>query len=455
MRYFVLIGWLTAVAAAHPWACYHGDPQHTGRTSVAVGAPLLRISAYHTGGDVSGSPVVRDDRAVLVGARDVKLYCFNPDLSTPYWVADLSPYGTNIYFSAPALDAAGNAYITTSRKLVKVSRAGTVLWAWPGHNSLSISHSPVIGPDGKIYFACYSDSLYALNPDSTLAWAADLGGGANSSPAIGRDGRIYVGTAEGSRSALLAYNPDGSEAWNLPLADDAEFASPAVGPDSTIYIGAGRYLYAVGAGGSLKWRDSLAAAITSCPAVANESTLYVVAGARLYSVSTDSGVRWRKSIGGSNYCAPAVDSNGNIYVGSAAGVASAFYCIAPDSTVLSSYTVGSEIWSSPAIGPNGRVYFGSMTESLYCFLGGGAAVAEGEPGCATGARLGPNPTSGLVRFAGAAGRIASCRVFDAAGRAVAARRTADGLDLRGLDAGVYLVELALPAGRAVEKVILR
>ena len=71
---------------------------------------------------------------------------------------------SNIYYSSPALDDSGDAYITTSRKLVKVSTDGRVLWSWPSNNSLSISHSPVIGQDGKIYFAGYSDSLYALNP---------------------------------------------------------------------------------------------------------------------------------------------------------------------------------------------------------------------------------------------------------------------------------------------------
>ncbi len=454
MRYLVLIGWLSAVAAAHPWACYHGDPQHTGRSSVAVGAPLAWFATQTLGGEVSGSPVVRDDGSVLVGARDVKLYCFNPLLSATVWVADLTPYGTSIYYSAPALDSSGNAYITTSRKLVKVSSDGDVLWAWPAHNSLSISHSPVIGQDGKVYFACYSDSLYALNPDSTLAWARDLGGDVNSAPAVGLDGRILVATTRGTSWTLWAFNPDGSEAWTLPLAAGADFASPAVGPDSTVYVGAGRYLYAVSAGGSLRWRDSLSAVIQSCPAVANESTLYVTAGARLYNVSTDSGVRWRKSIGGSNYSAPAVDGNGYVYVGSASGATSAFWCIGPDSTVLHSEVVGDDVWSSPAIGTAGNVYVGVMNGSLLLFRGPGAAVAEaGEPALAR--RLGPNPTSGLVRFAGAAGSGAACRVFDAAGREVSARRTADGLDLRGLEPGVYLVELALPAGRVVEKVILR
>lgn len=455
MKYLVVVlSALAVAAAAHPWACFHGDPQHSGRSSAPVGAPLVRLASYRVGGDVSGSPVVRDDNAVLVGARDVKLYCFEPGLASVYWIADLSAYGSSIYYSTPALDESGNAYITTNRKLVKVSPTGTVLWAWPSHNGLSISHSPVIGTDGKIYFGAYSDSLYALNPDSTLAWAANLGGDINSAPAIGLDGRILVATTRGANWNLWAFNPDGTEAWRLPLAAGSDFASPAVGPDSTIYIGAGRYLYAVRPNGTVRWRDSLAAVINSCPAVANESTLYVTAGTRLYNVSTDSGVRWRKSIGGTNYCSPAVDASGYVYVGSANAAASAFYCIGPDSTVLSSHTIGDEVWSSPAISRHGRVYFGAMNESLYCFLGAGSAVTEaGTVRPAVG--LEPNPTTGLVRFSRAADADARCRVFDAAGREVRMRQVGNGIDLTGYRPGVYLVELAGPTLRTVEKVILR
>jgi outer membrane protein assembly factor BamB len=455
MRVLVLVTSLAVVASAHPWACFHGDPQHTGRSPYVVGAPLSRVAAYCTGGEVSGSPVVRDDGAVLVGARDVKLYCLDGNLTSPQWVADLAGYGTSIYFSAPALDDSGNAYITTSRKLVKVSRVGTVEWAWPDHNSLSISHSPVIGQDGKVYFACYSDSLYALNPDSTLAWAADLGNSVNSAPAVGPDGRIYIATTRGSGCKLWCFEPDGSSPWSFDLAAGAELASPAVGPDTVIYIGAGRYLYAVNPNGTLKWRDSLLAQVQSCPAIANESTLYVVAGARLYCIDADSGVRWRVSIGGSNYCSPAVDAQGNVFVGSANGPASALYCIAPDSTIVDSYVIGDDIWSSPAIGgtTTGRVYFGGMNDSIYLFMGPGAALADaGGTPPVRGQRLWPNPTSGVVNLP--RGTVAP-RVFNAFGRLVSATRGRSAIDLYSLSAGVYHIEVNRSGRTSIEKVVLR
>ncbi|MEO0085781.1 MAG: PQQ-binding-like beta-propeller repeat protein [candidate division WOR-3 bacterium] len=445
---------LVAAADAHPWSCFHGDPQHTGKSVSAVGTPLTRVAAYSLGAPISGSPVVRDDGLVLVGARDVRLYCLDENLTTVVWIADLTPFGSSIYFSSPALDEEGNAYVTTNRKLVKVGRDGAVRWAWPQHNLLNISHSPVVGQDGKVYFACYSDSLYALHPDSTLAWVRNLGGDVNSTPAVGPDGRVYVATTRGSGDwKFWCFNPDGSSPWTVELAGDADFASPTVGPDTVVYVGANRYLYAVNPDGTVRWRDSLGARIQSCPALANESTLYVVAGARLYSVSTDSGMRWRRSIGGANYCSPAVDSQGLVYVGSANSTGSAFYVIAPDSTMLDAHPVSGEFWSSPAIARR-RVYIGNMNDSIYLFAGPNPGQAEQPVAGGTVSRIAPNPSLGVVTLAGAVGTRVDVHTVE--GRLVySCRLQHETLDLRGLRPGVYLVVVRLQSGHERFRLVIQ
>lgn len=429
---------VTAALAVHPWPCFHGDHQHTGRGTTPVGAPLSRRAALALGGRVSGSPVVNESGQVIVGARDVRVYCLDADLTTMVWVTDLSPYGTSIYFTAPALDGSGNCYVTTNRRLVKLGPGGVVLWTFPGHNGLSISHSPVIGLDGKVYFACYSDTLYALNPDSTLAWAAPLGNSVNSSPAVGPDGRIFIATTRGTGGwKLWCFRPDGSSPWAVELAGDADFASPAVGPDTVVYVGANRYLYAIRPDGTVKWRDSLAARIQSCPAIANESTLYVVAGARLYNIATDSGVRWRRSIGGTNYCSPVVDARGLVYVGTANSTSSALYVIAPDSIVLDVHAMGDEIWSSPAI-HNDRVYVGCMNDSMFLFQGPGQGLAESGTGTAAVLHVWPNPTRGGVYLASP--EATTVRILDAAGRLVQTAAAPGRVELNRVRPGVYIVE---------------
>ncbi|UCG44388.1 MAG: PQQ-binding-like beta-propeller repeat protein [candidate division WOR-3 bacterium] len=453
MKNAVLVVALASAAtlSAHPWTCFHGDPQHSGLSMHSVGESLSVAWTYPAGGDISGSAVVNDAGQVLFGARDVKLYCIRGS-GTEAWVADLDSLGTSIYFTAPALDDEGNVYVTTNRKLVKVDSTGTVVWRYPDHNALSISHSPVIGDDGKIYFACYSDSLYALTQDGRLEWASDLGLDVNSAPAVGLDGNIYVATTRGSGGwRLWAFAPNGDIAWTFPLAGEADFASPAVGPDSTVYVGADRYLYAVSAGGRLKWRDSLPASIRSCPAIADDSTLYVSAGSYVYNVSADSGTRWRKYLGGSNYSSPAIDANGIVYVGSALGY---FYVLASDSTVLWSRTMPDNVWSSPAIGADGRVFFGCMDGTFHAFQGPGVGVRAGSPLRQPGLATGPNPTTGLVHL-GLSGRTAErVFVYNSLGAAVDFGRSGNAVDLAGLPSGVYLLELVTSAGTSRARIVL-
>src|SRR2546421_10496236 len=66
---------------------------------------------------------------------------------------------------------------------------GTVLWTFPTFGQ--VVSSPAIAPDGTIYLAGYY--LYALRPDGTNKWTAQVGAN-HSSPAVAADGTVYVGS---------------------------------------------------------------------------------------------------------------------------------------------------------------------------------------------------------------------------------------------------------------------
>lgn len=350
----------------HPWACYHHDSQRTGLSNFIVGDSLEIAWTYNVGAEISGSAVVDNLGRIIFGARNGYLYCLNSN-GELLWRTSL---GATIYFSTPALDDSGNIYMTTSRKLIKLNSNGQILWFWPNHDLLSISHSPVIGNDGKIYFACYSETLYALNPSGNLVWARYLEGDVNSSPTIGYDGRIYVATTRANQNKLWAFNPDGSVAWSYNLLGEADFATPAVGFDSVIYVSVGYsnyLLYAIKPDGSLKWQLTLGSSGYSCPAIANDSTVYINASGRLYCVDSRTGnIRWSLS-GFSSYSAPAIDGLGNIFLGSDRN----FYAISSNGIIRCSRSISStgSFFSSPAIGPNNRIYFGHMNGVFYAFQG--------------------------------------------------------------------------------------
>jgi len=366
-----LVIFLFLVIFAHPWSCYHGNPQRTGLSPFVFGDSFEIAWTYNVGAQISGSAVVARGEKIIFGARDGYLYCLNEN-GELLW---RSPLSYTVWFSTPALDDTFNIYITDGRRLFKFDSTGRELWSWPSHNNLSISHSPVIGQDGKIYFACYSDSLYALTPNGDLAWARALGSDVNSSPTIGYDGKIYVATTRGIGNWILwAFNPDGSVAWAYPLAGEADFATPAVGPDSTIYVGADSFLYAIRADGTLKWRTTLSTKIQTCPAVANDSTIYVNAY-NLYCLDARSGrIRWVLPGIGSDYCAPAIDARGNVFFGSNR----VFYIVGPDGSIRCSRIIASSqsLFASPAISANHRIYIGHMNGNFYAFQGYPASFVE-------------------------------------------------------------------------------
>jgi len=142
-----------------------------------------------------------------------------------------------------------------------------------------------ISADGVIYVAGYDDAFYAVNPDGTVKWRADinfceLNISFVHSPAIGPDGTIYVRGDEYSH--LLALDPvDGHERWRVDVASG--YGPPVVGNDGVIYIADDTHpgsLYAINPDGTTKWQTEN---------VGGQGPQIVLSpdGARVYSNSYD------------------------------------------------------------------------------------------------------------------------------------------------------------------------
>ena len=170
---------------------------------------------------------------------------------------------------------------------------------WPGA-------SPAIAADGTLYFVSLREpAVYALAPDGTLQWRAEVGATGFSTPTIGADGKIHVAlNASGaSNGRLVALSPAGALAWSVELGE--RVGSPLIAGDGTVYVGYLERLRtgdrlprlaAVSPDGRLRWTVALAGAGSLAPfaprvALGNDGTVYAT-GRRLYAVSPAGEVKW-------------------------------------------------------------------------------------------------------------------------------------------------------------------
>lgn len=106
----------------------------------------------------------------------------------------LGPDGT-LYVKGARDDVASDAGQLTAVDTVALK----VKWTFPtGGNA----EAPTVGADGTIYFGSHDHFLYALAPDGSVVWKADLGSPVVGQPAIGRDGTLYVTTEGGDLYAF-------------------------------------------------------------------------------------------------------------------------------------------------------------------------------------------------------------------------------------------------------------
>lgn len=270
--------------------------------------------------------------------------------------------------------------------------------AWSLHLA-GMPGSPAIGADGAVYLPVgflnhdQAGYLYAVRPDGTLRWRAQLPGlPSSTTPAVAADGTVYVhmNGAEGNLVAverLCAVRPDGTIKWTfLPNGDAGSFASstqssPAIGPDGTVYVGSmNTLLCAVTPDGALKWaRSPSASSITASPAVGPDGTVYCIdAASTLAAYRPDGTTKWileADDITGGDG-SPAVSDDGTIYV--TVSGSSLLLAVSPDGVVKWDLPVGESCVATPALAKDGTVYVGD--DGLYAISPGGAVRWHYKPG---------------------------------------------------------------------------
>ena len=281
------------------------------------------------------------------------LHAVNPDGSNRWTrFAGYANYYSLIASPCPAPDgsivwAHSATGSPASGRLYATHADGTHKWAYS--DAFNVAATPAVNATGTVYATCsdYAEGpvggigttyrLHAINPDGTMAWsAAELGQGF--SPSIGDDGRVYVRLGHYESSVLYCYEPDGTLAWDLELADNS-ISALAIGADGCVYAGC-------------EW-DS-----------AN-------GWERLYAVNPEGTIRWTYeqtvSSTSSAGASPAIDGAGTIYCPFNGGL----HAINPDGTQKWVYPTTGQVLRSPSIGDDGVIYF-SVDDTVYA-LGPGVS----------------------------------------------------------------------------------
>ena len=190
--------------------------------------------SFSTSGNVDGFPAVTSDNNVYVVSNGgvATFYSLNPSNGKELWSKELEG---NVG-SAVAVDEDGNIYVGTNSAVYSFTPDGSQRWKAP---SLTVTESGSFAINGSVLYAGLkgTDGLAAINTGTgEVIWKKSSSVDANDtfSPVIGPDGTVYF-TVRNKR--VVAYNPDGTKKWETAELAQFIYASPALASDGTLYVG--------------------------------------------------------------------------------------------------------------------------------------------------------------------------------------------------------------------------
>jgi len=277
---------------------------------------------------------------------------------------------------------------------------GTRKWIFTARTP--IEGAGAVSDDGVVYFGTYNEKFYSVwTSNGTERWSIDIGG-VWGSPLVLENGTIIV---NGIDKGLCMIDVNGRILWSIKIR--VGYSSPALRHDGIIVIGSGDgHLYAVYPNGSVMWKCETAST-TSTPAVDSNNNTYTTAwNGFLYSVYPNGSVRWKKYLPGPTgdtdfYASPAIDHEENII------------CLTPraeihkysnDGTLIWKANMQGYPWNSPVIDSKSNIYYttpgarfvgkySNKTKKFDIFLEGGSKTA---PAIGVGGTIYITDASGLL-----------------------------------------------------------
>ncbi len=271
---------------------------------------------FDTGADVGRPLVVADDGTVYAANDDGQVYAFDPE-GQLQWTFD--PGTGRPVEGDMALGADGTLYVGIGVVVHAVLPTGNEFWSKEMEGTV---RGLSIGIDGNIYVSTSSSIFIALSPSGDQQWSFDPGRGVDYPAAVAADGTIYLGTGDRNHDNFFALHPDGSLKWSANLGDNRN--SPALAPDGSIYVPVevpftpqGFLVKVDPEDGSEIWRHEVDGSVTTTPAVGADGVVYFGTDSeKLFSVNADGTERWTFDVGHDTVCSPTIAPDGTLYLGS-------------------------------------------------------------------------------------------------------------------------------------------
>ena len=126
------------------------------------------------------------------------LYAFNSSDGSQQWYSSIG----NISNSVSAIGS-NRIYVGSQDYLYALNSEGESQWPYAMVNTQDeISASPIIDAIGTIYIGSRSQKFYAINPDGTVKWQAELSSSISHGAVIDSDGVVYVVSDDGNLYAF-------------------------------------------------------------------------------------------------------------------------------------------------------------------------------------------------------------------------------------------------------------
>ncbi len=376
----VYLIFLAVGVMAFSWPQFHGDAQHTGRTSSECDCETPEIIwTYPTSAAVQSSPIIEDDR-IYFGSFNDSIYCVDRATGALIWV-----------FGADGRIRRAGA-LTRDSIVVFASDDSTVYGLHKETGALLWSATTVSACMGavtwdsstdNVFLTSYYDSgwhgwLYAYNSDGTFLWNQDPPGGGTwmvISPAIDQYGHLITADFHNPTANVTAYDSaTGAVEWNInpttPGGENDIHSSPAIDiTRNRIYYGedsGNERIMAIDytpSSASVAWTYLTGDRIHSSPSITEDGAVIIGSSDnQLYAMNPDGTIRWTFPTGGSVSSSALIDANGAIYFGSNDNN---LYCLEPSGTERWRVNLGGAVLSSPAMDEDGIIYVGCNDGNLY------------------------------------------------------------------------------------------